>query len=76
METTEEELELLNVVEIAKGKSANMIRALTPIIDQIAICHLRRQVKPKYFGDYRNEELDTIESYYVDLICEVLGVKR
>jgi len=70
-------MEEKDIIQEAKKKSASLIEALTPIMDQIAICHLRRENLNRLdLKDIRKEELDEIESYYTDLVCDVLNVKR
>ena len=70
-------MEEKDIIQEAKENSASLIEALTPIMDQIAMCHLRRENLNRLdLRGIRGKELDTIESYYLDMICDVLNIKR
>ena len=65
-----------NIIKEAKENSASMIRALTPIIDQLAVLRLKREMLPKLDVTPQIEELKEIEQYYLDLICQITGIKQ
>ena len=65
-----------DIIQEAKNRSADMILALTPILDQLAVLRLKREMLPKLDVTPQIEELKEIEQYYLDLICQITGIKQ